>query len=710
MIVPGSANAMLLATGSAALTTRSFRLNGISSYIHRLFLAEGDRRTFTIAFWFRRGLLGGTQVLLATPIVAGVSEQFLALVNDQLVLGTTAAVQVKASATFKDNGDWYHGVLIIDTTQAIASSRVRLWVNNSPQQITVNTLTLNQQLYFNQAAEHSIGRYAAINSGYFDGGLAEYYLVSGLALTPDKFGAQKTKWEPKKYGGAVGTTGFYLPFSSDLAVAASGKHGMFDDYSAQKNHFTAVSVFRAKGYRECWMKDHPMDVYPILDSNQSAAAFEQALVRSNGNLDFTAGATATNATHTQGVTRLVTGGKQYFELTTRSVGVFNSVGYPRVGLYDQITGNVALWLPTANPSAGWVYGLAIDYDAGKIWIRNGVETWTSGDPEQGTSPSYTFTPKASGYKVVVLAYNNYAGSLNFGQREFEWQAPKKFGLGTLDLIPAPVTYPLTLVISVNTLNFNLRAAAVAAGWNQVLPLDARVTVNAGVIVGSSSLVSGFVTGTDYPAGSILSLTNNGTIKGIDGTAGAYGAGGAGAPAANSYSTPSNGGAGGAGGSGSAGGLAMQVSYPMSVMNNGVITGGAGGAGGLGGGGGGGAGASRSASYVNGSGTNYGVTVAGGNGGAGQGPGAPVAGTAGQHTAGQYYNTYIDITGSSGGNGGAYGQPGGNGGGWLGYTGRGSASAGGAAGANGATGANGAAVVGDANITWIVRGTVTGTVS
>ncbi|MFB0964490.1 MAG: hypothetical protein QMC36_02145 [Patescibacteria group bacterium] len=41
-------------------------------------------------------------------------------------------------------------------------------------------------------------------------------------------------------------------------------------------------------------------------------------------------------------------------------------------------------------------------------------------------------------------------------------------------------------ISASTNNYDVRAAAVSAGWDQVQPLSATVTVGAGVIVGSSS--------------------------------------------------------------------------------------------------------------------------------------------------------------------------------------------------------------------------------
>jgi len=47
---------------------------------------------------------------------------------------------------------------------------------------------------------------------------------------------------------------------------------------------------------------------------------------------------------------------------------------------------------------------------------------------------------------------------------------------------AVAAFVFNQTISVNTQNYNLKAAAIAAGWDQVLPLNATITVNAGVYI------------------------------------------------------------------------------------------------------------------------------------------------------------------------------------------------------------------------------------
>lgn len=194
-------------------------------------------------------------------------------------------------------------------------------------------------------------------------------------------------------------------------------------------------------------------------------------------------------------------------------------------------------------------------------------------------------------------------------------------------------------ISSNTLNYDLRAAAVAAGWNQTIALKATVTVNSGVYVGSSTTGGIAFTWTgSYPSGSTLAIVNNGTIEG------AGGAGGNG----QQYAPGSN---------GNPGGTALQGNYAISITNNSNVAGGGGGGtggyftapkgSGVGGGGGGGAGYNVGAG---GTGTNPGSpgTITG-TGGAGGTPGSNrIGGTAGGNWGVAGTNNPFGATGGAAG--------------------------------------------------------------
>lgn len=264
-----------------------------------------------------------------------------------------------------------------------------------------------------------------------------------------------------------------------------------------------------------------------------------------------------------------------------------------------------------------------------------------------------------------------------------------------------VNYIFNDVVSASMNNYNLSTRATSAGWNGTVPLIATITVNSGVYIGSTTIGAAFVVGS-LPAGSTISLTNNGTIAGKGGNAGAGGS-----VSGTTFT---------AGGVGSPGGLGMSISYPISITNAGTIGGG-------GGGGGGGA-----AGYTDDGGKPTPTSYRAGGGGGGGGRGAAgiggtnsIGGAAG--TASGTGNNENGVAGTGGtnlvaGGGGVGGTPGlvtggaGGAGGNLGQSG----AAGGVAtgpgvvsGGAGAGGAAGDAITGGANITWNQFGTRLGNI-
>jgi hypothetical protein len=125
-------------------------------------------------------------------------------------------------------------------------------------------------------------------------------------------------------------------------------------------------------------------------------------------------------------------------------------------------------------------------------------------------------------------------------------------------------FVFTQTIAANTTNYNLKSAAIAAGWNQTAPLDATVTINSGVYVYSTSTGAyAFQTGATFPAGTVLRLINNGIILGMGGSGGNGG----------------NPNVVGSGFAGNVGGPAMLIQHAIQITNNGSIAGGGGGGGG-----------------------------------------------------------------------------------------------------------------------------------
>jgi len=162
-------------------------------------------------------------------------------------------------------------------------------------------------------------------------------------------------------------------------------------------------------------------------------------------------------------------------------------------------------------------------------------------------------------------------------------------------------------ISTDTFDYNLRADAVAAGWNQSIPLYANITIAGAATIGSTATYApSFDTGAPFVAGSILTLTVNPacTILGMGGTGG-----------------------------GGNGGPGLRVQHALTVYNYGTIAGG----------GGGGGNGGQTVIITN----SYSVYrgAAGGGGGAGRG----YSGNIGSGVVGSSYNTNQYISPTAGGN-------------------------------------------------------------
>ena len=300
------------------------------------------------------------------------------------------------------------------------------------------------------------------------------------------------------------------------------------------------------------------------------------------------------------------------------------------------------------------------------------------------------------------------------------------GLATLngtDLVPdtsmrdflgtaAPFIFYST--ISTDQVNYNLRSAAIAAGWNGVQALRATIVINVGVYVfASDPFHYAFDTGSSFPARTVLTLNNYGLILGWGGDGGAGG---------TPYVYGAN-----SGSAGQNGGPALIARSAITINNSQVIGGGSGG------GGGGGATLSLSPSFSGDMGGDRDMGGSGGGGGGGTGLGVGAGGYGGGsvfgYPAGESGNQGTSVYYGGAGSGGAGGAgsssyglstragSGGNGGS---LGGAGSAGTAGSPidnpywtryqGSGGAGGPGGAAVVGNSYITWTATGTRYGSIT
>ena len=202
-----------------------------SAYLSRTPSTAGNRKTWTWSGWVKRGNLGVQQHIFSggtlgeVPVFVYFNDSTYTTA-DSIWVGVdhpTAYVHASTTRKFRDVGAWYHIIVVLDTTQAVATNRIKLYVNGEliPSSDFLHhwssawtQLAQNSDRQFNAALPHKIG--ARIdNIQPLDGYLAEVNFIDGQALTPADFGETDEDyghWKPIEYAGTYGTNGFYLNF------------------------------------------------------------------------------------------------------------------------------------------------------------------------------------------------------------------------------------------------------------------------------------------------------------------------------------------------------------------------------------------------------------------------------------------------------------------------------------------------------------------
>lgn len=255
---------MFISGGGSAggyVIERSLRCNAASSqYLSRTPSVAGNRKTWTLSTWVKRGKLGVTQGIFegfaSSTNITSLSFGAGGTINLQLYTNPTYNTVWQTTKVFRDPSAYYHIVLKFDTTQASMNDMMRLYVNGELQTFNYinhnSAIPQNSDWFVNSTSSQLIGSYVAAN--YLDGYQSEVYVVDGQALDASSFGQLNTmgQWVAKKYTGTYGTNGFYLDFKDGTSTTTLGH-----DKSGNNNHWTLTNFTRSAGVNDCWMLDVP---------------------------------------------------------------------------------------------------------------------------------------------------------------------------------------------------------------------------------------------------------------------------------------------------------------------------------------------------------------------------------------------------------------------------------------------------------------------
>ena len=164
-----------------------------SAYLSRTPSSDGNKRTWTFSCWTKRGTLTGSQVIFSAANSA--NSQFVDVtingnnVFELDILDSNSTRTIRTStAVLRDPSAWYHIVLVIDTTQATDTNRIKLYVNNELLTTSAGTGTFPNQNADTQVNAttgiHAIARRQGSADRYYDAYLTEIQHIDGTALTP----------------------------------------------------------------------------------------------------------------------------------------------------------------------------------------------------------------------------------------------------------------------------------------------------------------------------------------------------------------------------------------------------------------------------------------------------------------------------------------------------------------------------------------------
>ena len=127
-----NAVALFAAAGGDYQISRSVRLRrSASAYFNRTLTTPTNNKIWTWSGWAKRGSLSSIQALLSG--LSGNNDSISFDANNKLCLylASTSAFYRVSTPVYRDPSAWYHVVVAVDTTQATAQNRARMYVNNS---------------------------------------------------------------------------------------------------------------------------------------------------------------------------------------------------------------------------------------------------------------------------------------------------------------------------------------------------------------------------------------------------------------------------------------------------------------------------------------------------------------------------------------------------------------------------------------------------
>jgi hypothetical protein len=232
--------------------------DGGPAYLTRTFGADGDSNKFTVSFWVKVSSVTSERMAIFSggPEGTGYRGSYI-WIDDKLTIREyvdedvgTANLSLISKAILRDSSAWYHCVVAMDTTQAVAYNRAKVYINGTilaAGDFDTSEYTYMDQNYdFLQMNKGQLHRVARYNNSYtypFNGYLADFYFIDGTQYAASDFGKTDEDsgiWKPKSASVTFGTNGFKLEFKG--TGTSQDSSGIGADTSGEDNHFAVTNL------------------------------------------------------------------------------------------------------------------------------------------------------------------------------------------------------------------------------------------------------------------------------------------------------------------------------------------------------------------------------------------------------------------------------------------------------------------------------------
>jgi len=202
------------------------------NFYYRSPSSDSNRKTYTYSCWYKRAFLSYSLGNVFEQKQNGQNYQVAFFRDDDKFEfhgytssgGNQYTNRFVTTQKFRDISSWYHIIIAVDTTQATASNRVKIYVNGS--QVTnfdtADYPSQNFDTFVNTTQQLRLGNGQA-GSQAFDGYMSEIWHYDGRQLEPTHFGyteSQSGIWRPKKIENPYSTPNNGTTWSNHLTVSS----------------------------------------------------------------------------------------------------------------------------------------------------------------------------------------------------------------------------------------------------------------------------------------------------------------------------------------------------------------------------------------------------------------------------------------------------------------------------------------------------------